>query len=134
MPQRVPMKSCVDGTARARTDVLFGLNPVSNDAPTAKTASYTITGQEYGCGFSNSGAGGPVTFTMPAAFAGAIVGPIFKLANQNIILDGAGNDTINGSATLQNTASEANSAVVMLVGISSTAWIAMVKVGTWNGV
>ena len=121
--QRVPMMSCKDGQARAKNDVAFGINPVSNEAVTAKTADYTITSREYGCAFSNLGAGGPVTFTLPTCFAGAKVGPIFKPTAQNIVLDGAGSDTINGAATLSNTATEPN-AMVTLYGISSSAWIA----------
>lgn len=129
--QRVPMMPCADGQSRARRDVAFGLNPVSNEAVTAKTAAYAITGQEYGCAFSNSGAGGSVTFTLPTCFAGAVVGPIFKMANQTIVLDGKDSDTIDGGATLQNTNSEANRACVVLYGISATAWMSM-RTGTWN--
>lgn len=128
--QLVPMMSCADGQARARRDVAFGINPVSNNAVTAKTASYTITGQEYGCAFSNSGAGGSITFTTPTCFAGAVVGPIFKMANQTIVID-AGSGTIDGGDTLQNTSSEANRAAVWLFGVSDTAWQSM-RTGTWN--
>lgn len=129
--QRVPMMPCADGQARARRDVAFGINPVSNSPVTAKTAAYTITGQEYNCAFSNEGASGSVTFTLPTCFAGAVVGPILKEANQTIVLDGAGSDTIDGGATLQNTASEAARANVTLYGISATAWRSM-RTGTWN--
>jgi hypothetical protein len=130
--QRVPMMPCADGQSRARQDVAFGMNPVSNSAVTAKTAAYTITAQEYGCAFSNAGASGSVTFTLPTCFAGAVVGPIFKIENQTVVLDGAGSDTIDGGATLQDTASaDANRGAVILYGISATAWMSM-RTGTWN--
>lgn len=130
----VPMMDCADGRSRARSDVAFGINPVSNSAVTAKTASYTITNQEYNCAFSNSGATGSVTFTLPTCFAGAVVGPFLKLANQTIVLDGAGSDTVSGAATLQNTASESGDATIVLFGISATQWMIQSKVGTWNEV
>lgn len=130
----VPMMECADGRSRARNDAAFGLNPVSLSAVTAKTAAYTVTGREYGCAFSNEGASGSVTLTLPTCFAGAVAGPFIKMTNQTMVLDGAGSDTINGSATLQNTASEAGAAVVVLYGISATKWVTSTKVGTWNGV
>ena len=127
---KIPLvMSCADGRVRARQDAAFGLNPMSNSAVTAKTAAYTITSKEYGCAFSNEGATGAVTFTLPTCFAGATL-IIFKMANQTLTLDGAGSDTIDGAATLANTASQAGSAMVTLYGISATKWIAQTK-GTW---
>ena len=85
---KIPLvMSCADGRVRARQDAMFGINPVSNDAVTAKTASYTITGREYACAFSNEGATGSVTFTLPTCYKGAVVGPIFKMANQTLVVD-----------------------------------------------
>jgi len=128
---KIPLvMSCADGRVRARRDVMFGINPVSNSVVTAKTAAYTITGNEYGCAFSNEGATGSVTFTLPTCYAGAVVGPIFKMANQTLVVDGKDSDTVDGAANLSNTASDSGKGFIVLIGISATKWMAHTK-GTW---
>lgn len=133
--QRVPMMACQDRQGRAKNDLKFGINPVSGLAVTPKTASYTITAREYGCCFSNEGAAGSVTFTLPTAFAGAKL--IFlKPTAQNIVLDGAGSDTIGlttggtAAATLSNTNTQPT-ASIMLYAVSATQWLVENSIGTW---
>jgi hypothetical protein len=59
----------------------------------AKTGNYTITRKEYGCTFTNEGAGGAVTFTLPKAAHGSAVF-FAKQANQNVVVQRAGSDEI----------------------------------------
>lgn len=120
-----------DRQARAKTDVAFGYNETGNTPSgpvTAKTASYTIL--DYGQAFSNSGAGGAVTFTLPVPFPGAKAGPFFKPTAQNIVVAAAANTTINGAASFTNTATEPY-AMLELVGYSDTLWIISNRQGTW---
>ena len=133
MARRVPMREGMHPSGFARAEFMpFGLNQ-SGSTPTgpvvAKTAAYTITAAEYGCAFSNEGAGVSVTFTLPTCYAGAVLF-IFKITSaQTVVVDGAGSDTINGAATATNNTSETGA--LMLVGISPTAWICF-KLGTWG--
>ncbi len=124
--------NCADGNRRARIAVLFGNNPLGQQgvAITAKTADYTIKSEEIGCAFSNESATGAVIFTLPKPFAGALL-HVFKEAAQNVTLAAAGGTTVNGGASIANTASEAASAVITLVGVSATKWKVYNKQGTW---
>ncbi len=118
-----------DTRSRALPDVAFQVD----DPPagvTAKTAAYTLTTGEFGKAFSNSGAGGSVTFTLPTPFAGAKAGPFFKPTAQNIVIAAAAGSTINGAASFTNTATEPY-AVFELYGYSATLWIISNRQGTW---
>lgn len=90
MAQRVPMMDGADGIRRAEL-AYFKRHE-------AKTAAYTVTYDDAGVMFTNRGAGGSVTFTLPAARDGFFVG-FNRVAAQNIVMTPTGGAKINnGSA------------------------------------
>lgn len=110
----------------------FFLPKESGSVVTAKTADYTVLSSDAWKAFSNSGASGSVTFTLPDP--STVLGlpfHIFKKTNQTVVLDPSGSATINGAATLSNTASEAGAAWVTAVAISATEYVTTAKLGTW---
>ena len=131
--QYVQLMDCLapDSIRRPLIDTAFGLNYSTGTATgpvTAKIASYTILPSEYGKAFSNYLAGTSVTFTLPTAYAGAMLWIVKLTTTQDVVVDGAGSDTINGAATLTNATSEIGG--LLLIGISATQWLAF-KIGTW---
>lgn len=61
----------------------------------AKTASYTVTLDDAGTLFTNRGAGGAVTFTLPAAARAAGIEYMFvAVAGQNLIVSDGGVDSL----------------------------------------
>jgi hypothetical protein len=94
----------------------------------AKIAAYTITKGEVGGAFSNSGAGGSVTLTLPTPWAGALLW-IFKITTgQNVVAAAEAASTIDGAASLTNSTSEVG--MLLLIGTSATTWQTLRK-GTW---
>lgn len=88
--KRIPFQNCSDGVDRA--ELAYFKKAV------AKTAAYTITYADAGKLFTNRGAGGSVTFTLPAARSGVFFG-FGRVAAQNIVLTATGGAKINnGSA------------------------------------
>lgn len=117
-----------DGIAYPKHTALFGINPVSGSTVTSKTASYTITTPEIGCAFSN---GAAITLTLPTPFAGAVL-YIFKVHDSTLTVASAANTTLNGAASLANsTSGDTGKAMLILFGVSATAWIVQSKQGTW---
>lgn len=88
--KRVPVQTCPDGTDRA--EFSYFKNVV------AKTAAYTVVYGDAGTMFTNRGAGGSVTFTLPAARKAFFIG-FARVAAQNIVITPTGGAKINnGSA------------------------------------
>jgi len=123
-----PIIDGANGVAYPKIAALFGINPVSGSTVTSKTASYTITTPEIGCAFSN---GAAITLTLPTPFAGAVL-HIFKVHDSTLTVAAASATTINGAASLANsTSGDTGKAMLLLVGISATAWMTVTKLGTW---
>jgi hypothetical protein len=85
---------------------LTGLNPnnINSGSPNfklpilTKTGNYTLLTGDVGADVNNSGAGGTITNTLPAAAAGLHYS--FTIATaQNVTVKAAGSDTINSGAT-----------------------------------
>jgi hypothetical protein len=55
-----------------------------------------------------------------------------KAANQDLTIDGAGSDTINGAATIANTAAEADQAAIELYRHTAGKWVVTSRTGTWG--
>lgn len=134
MSEKVLMMDCGDGQRRA--------NNGGNQPPEAKTAAYTILHGDAGKIFTNTGAGGSVTFTLPATST-ALNGPritglrflICKVTNQNVVIQAPTGATINGGSSagaFQNVTSSASAVPTCeIIAISETAWIARPTIGTW---
>lgn len=105
---------------------------VNGKVVTAKTASYTVLASEANQAFSNKAAAGAITFTLPAV--ADVLGRVFsfvKVTAQNVVLDGAGSETIDGATTLTNsTAGDAGKAVITLVA-TEDGWLTLCKTGSW---
>ena len=104
------------------------------DKVVAKTGAYSVSAYEdRGTVFTNEGAAGAVTFTLPSAEAGLRY-TFVRCANQNVRIQAAAGDTINGGTagkiyecvTAGETASQ-----VTLVAVNATQWIVLGEKGTW---
>lgn len=82
---------------------------------------------------TNRGAGGSITLTLPSAVKGYKV-TVYKIANQDVILQAATGDTVGGSSAgkkYKNTASETN-VLTVLETTDATDWIQTgAERGTW---
>lgn len=129
----VRMMDCGDANRRADNGAFFGLNTISSAAGTgvtAKTAAYTLTEAESGKAFSNSGAAGSVTFTLPTPKPGMWF-IFFKLTQQNVVIAAGSGITVNGASTFTNSAAENNKSCIM-VATSTTNWATAAAFGTWS--
>lgn len=129
----VRMKPCADGKQRPETVAFVSYAPDSNTAPVgvkAFTAAATLRQADHGCAFSNEGAAGSVTITLPTPFPGARF-TFFKLTNQTMVVSAPSGVTICNNATYTNSANEVNTAALVVVGISATAYRVMTEIGTW---
>lgn len=99
-----------------------------------KTAAYTVKANEllYGAVLANSGATGPVVFTIPAAQPGMRLTAAVIVA-QNLTLDLPTGDTIRALATSGQTATNAAiGSTMQLVCVVPNVWEAIgVPDGTW---
>lgn len=126
---------CADGVRRAEP-IAFGLYSVDGAAGTlsagvqALTAATTLKQSDNGRAFSNSGAAGSVTVTLPTPFAGMML-LFVKKTNQTFVVAAASGTTINGNATYTNSSNETSSAFLRLYGISATEWLVVGTAGTW---
>jgi len=102
---------------------------------TAYTASHTVTSAETGTTFTNSGAAGAITFTMPTPAAGLVYTFIVATA-QTVTVDVSGavviaigeiSGTAGGGASSNSPYSS-----VTLKAISTTLWIATSSTGSWT--
>lgn len=124
--QNIRVMPCGDGITRAD-------NGCKGRGPVAKTAAYTIKAQEAGTIFSNAGAAGAVTFTLPTAKAGMLF--IFAVvAAQILTIQAAGGAKINNSAANGTFAAAGTQALVGNVEVWSdgTNWYVSVGSGTWT--
>lgn len=123
--QNVPLMAGGDGRYRADNSNLGVI--------AAKTAAYTIKNDDSAQVFSNKGAGGAITFTLPSPKAGERV-TVLKTAAQNIVLQAPAGAKVGGSAVgkkYQNiTAGDAGSGSVSLLA-DGTDWYVIGQVGTW---
>jgi hypothetical protein len=124
--QNILTMPCGDGFRRAEN---HSLGLVS-----AKTASYTIKkNDQSGQIYSNRGAGGAVTFTLPEPKAGRQL-IFFKVAAQNIVLQATNGAKINGGTVnkaYQNvTGGDAGIGTCTLVA-DGTDWFVKSEKGTW---
>lgn len=131
----VRLMDCGDAKRRADNGAFFGLNHITSAAGTgvsAKTAAYTLTEAESGKAFSNSGASGSVTFTLPASPKAGMWYFFEKIANQNLVVaPGAGATIENGSSLTNSTSGDANKATLTVVATSTTTWKVQGYRGTW---
>lgn len=134
---------CGDGKVRAEIGAF--------QAPVAKTAAYTLLHTDAGKIFTNSGAVGPVTFTLPVTAAGTpgiaakrITGMFFtfvKVTNQNIVIAPGTGASINfNTATTGNyqnvttngtQGASGNMPSCKVLAVSETEWVVFPGTGTW---
>lgn len=122
------MMDCGDGIRRADNG--------SAGIIAAKTAAYTVTPGDANKIFTNRGAAGSVTFTLPAPKAGMRFTFIKAVAGQNLVvttdvaatkLHGAAGAT-QGVTLTNSTATEFGSVTLWCDGI---AWYTVASLGTW---
>lgn len=129
------LMNCGDASRRADNGAFFGLNQITSAVGTgvsAKIAAYTLTAAETGKAFSNEGAGGSVTFTLPASPKPGMWYFFEKIANQNVVVAAGAGATIEGAASLTNsTAGDAGKGTLTVVATSTTTWKVQGYRGTW---
>lgn len=126
---------CGDAQRRAET---------GHPAAVAKTAAYTVPRDTpNGTIFTNSGASGSVTFTLPVTGSNPgdrITGKFFifvKAANQTLVINPGTGAQINGNTASTGVFSNTTSSGTILpsvrvTAISETAWVAEPGTGTWG--
>jgi hypothetical protein len=124
--QNVPVMPCGDGLYRAEN---HNLGLVED-----KTASYTIKENDpLGAIWSNRGASGAVTFTLPEPKAGRRE-TFFKVAAQNLLVQATNGAKINGGTAdkiYQNvTGADAGIGTCTIVA-DGTDWFVLGEKGTW---
>lgn len=120
--------SCADGIARADNGCIVG-----NENVVAKTAAYTVTVQDTGKTFTNEGAGGSVTFTLPSPKIGLRFRFLQKAA-QNIVIQAPSGVKVGGSAAgkaFNNVSSEADNANCEIASLDGVNYHAISVTGTW---
>lgn len=123
--QQIPTMVGGDNLTRADNGCAFR-------GPTAKTAAYSVTAADTGSAFSNAGASGSVTFTLPTAKAGLWYA-FFVSAAQAMVVLAAGGAKINGSGANGNIAVDNSQSLVgfMTVFSDGTNWYVHAH-GTWT--
>lgn len=131
--QNVPVAACGDGISRPEGGNFFPLTS-TNAAVNAKTASYTVTAKDAFKAFSNTGASGAVTFTLPSPSA-ALGQPFVFIqdAAQNLVIAAPAGATINTASSLTNASASSQNGKAMAIvwAYNSTEYIAML-LGTWS--
>ena len=106
---------------------------------TAKTADYTVTANDSGSGFTNTGAGGAITFALPAATVGLNY-RFYVNAAQELRIDPNGSETISlpssgvpQAAGAYLTANAVGESVEIACAVAGT-WAVFGFTGTWTAV
>lgn len=125
MSEKVRIMDCGDGYRRAD-------NGCAGRGPFAKTAAYTVLATDAGKIFTNTGAAGAVTFTLPTVKAGMRFN-FAVVAAQTLTLLATGGAKINGSAANGTFAAAGTQANVGNVEVWSdgTNWFTRAS-GTWT--
>lgn len=109
--------------------------PVTRGALVARTTNLTLNASDSGGQYSNAGATGAVTITLPAASPGLTF--TFRcMASQNLVVQAASGDVIRVGASQSTSGgtATANGAgqVLTLTAMDSTNWVADSSTGTWT--
>lgn len=100
----------------------------------AKTANYTVTTDDHGTLFTNRGAAGAVTFTLPATAYKGLRFAFYVVADQNVVVAAGTADTMvafNDAAADSvafSTASEKVGGMIEVMG-DGTGWLVMPRLG-----
>lgn len=123
--QNIPVMDTGDGRVRAEIACL--------KTPVAKTAAYIVTQADAGTLFTNRGAAGSVTFTLPVPKAGTFFGFQKAVINQNIVIttDVAATKIHNLTQGVTLTNSTATEYGLVWIISDGTAWFVISVSGTW---
>ena len=102
----------------------------------AKTASYTVTTNDIGRTFTNQGASGAITFSLPAATVGQTYRFVVKAA-QELRIDPNGSETISLPTGVQQAAgkyigADAIGERISVECVKAGEWDTFNGVGTWT--
>lgn len=108
---------------------------LSKTAISAKTGNYTVLSTDSGAVFTNEGAGAQVIFSLPTAVSGLTFTFYVQVAQNVRALANTG-DTVRLSDVVSASAGYAESAivgaVVKLIAINATEWVAESVVNNWT--
>lgn len=103
-----------------------------------KTANYTVLDTESGTYFTNLGASGTITFTLPAATVGLHY--FFKVrAVQQLRVDPSGSETLESTASVEQAAgaylwADAKGEFIHIICLETGKWAMHNSSGTWTAV
>jgi len=105
--------------------------------PAIETSNYTLTNTDSGKAFSNSGAGGAVTLTLPALLGGltyifivdAAQTLTVRASNGAVIRVGGSESMVNGAAS---TSTVGNTLILYGDPTNTSRWVAVSVIGTWT--
>lgn len=129
----------IGASAASRPRNIYAAGTISGKwGVSAKTGAYTVVAADVGTYFTNTGAAGSVTFTLPTPAAGLWY-QFYVDASQAVVITATGSATIkngtnaataaNGSVTNAGTAGS----TICLIAISATQWVTVdTPVGTWT--
>lgn len=101
----------------------------------AKTASYQLKAYESGATFTNLGAAGSVTLTLPTARAGLRFLVAVQAAQVLQVVPGAGDEVLlAGTASATGYEADAVGEFVELIALDATTWLVRATHGTWTAV
>jgi len=121
--ERVRMRDCPDGYRRASNG-----NRYKGTGVAAKTAAYTVVQADDGKAFSNAGASGSVTITLPDGLPLGWWADFFVSAAQTLVLAAT---SINNAATLTAAGSQNGIGMARVVMGDDGKYRAQL-VGTWT--
>jgi len=121
-------------TAMAQTYLSGGIDPplfeFSHPAGAiATTSDRTVYSVDNGATYTNTGATGPVVFTLPPARK-HLRYTFVKTVQQDITITRGGTDTIDGGTSVANTTAETGKQIT-LACFEDGKWITLHKTGTW---
>jgi hypothetical protein len=117
------------------TGHVFAHNRGLDDGVRKYSADYTVTSADQGAVFSNTGATGAVTFTLPDAEEGLIYTfAVYPSKSVTVRVPANTDDTIwIGNSTPGTSISNAtNGSVITLRAVSTSRWYAVTHEGTWS--
>ena len=117
---------CGDGVRRAD-------NGAWGKGPFAKRADYAIKASETGTIFTNAGATGPVTFTLPPPKGNFWFSFVKPSGSQDLIIRTPSGVKINdGAAGGSYRSNAAGTATVTVLGMIATDYAIVTQMGTWS--
>lgn len=115
---------------------VFGTAPALTLALEAFTSGDTLTTAESGKICTNTGAGGAVTLTLPAATGSGVYFFGYCTVAQNLVFDAAGTDVIQNNASASSAGGTLTAGAIgrgcLIADVASGVWGVLNTIGAWT--